>query len=56
MIHPTAVVSPKAEIGADVEIGPYCVIGDDVRIGARSRLHSHIVIDGPIVIGEDNEF
>ena len=56
MIHPTAVVSPKAEIGADVKIGPYCVIGDDVRIGARSHLHSHIVIDGPIIIGEDNEF
>jgi len=56
VIHPTAVVSPKAEIGADVKIGPYCVIGDDVRIGARSHLHSHIVIDGPIIIGEDNEF
>ena len=33
MIHPTAVVSPKAEIGKNVEIGPYAVIEDDVKIG-----------------------
>lgn len=56
MIHPTAVVSPKADIGNDVEIGPYCVIGDRVRIGARSRLHAHLVLEGPVTIGEDNEF
>lgn len=56
MIHPTAVVSPKAELGTDVKIGPYCVIGDEVRIGARSHLHAHLVMEGPITIGEDNEF
>ena len=56
VIHSTAVVSPKAEIGNDVEIGPYCVIGDEVQIGARSRLHSHLVLEGPVTIGEDNEF
>ena len=33
MIHPTAIVSPKAKIGANVEIGPYAVIEDDVVIG-----------------------
>ena len=32
-IHPTAIVSPKAEIGKNVEIGPYTVIEDDVKIG-----------------------
>ncbi len=56
MIHPTAVVSPKAELGPGVKIGPYCVIGDEVRIGARSHLHAHLVMEGPITIGEDNEF
>jgi UDP-N-acetylglucosamine acyltransferase len=56
VIHPTAVVSPKAELGNDVEIGPYCVIGDHVRIGARTKLHAHLVVEGPITIGEDNEF
>ena len=56
MIHPSAVVSPKAEIGDDVEIGPYCIIGDEVRIGSRSHLHSHLVLEGPVTIGEDNVF
>ena len=56
MIHPSAVVSPKSELGTDVEIGPYCVIGDEVRIGDRTRLHAHLVVEGPIVIGADNEF
>lgn len=56
MIHPSAVVSPKAQIGNDVEIGPYCVIGDEVQIGDRTRLHAHLVLEGPITIGADNEF
>jgi len=56
VIHPSAVVSPKSELGTDVEIGPYCVIGDEVRIGDRTRLHAHLVVEGPIVIGADNEF
>ena len=32
-IHPTAIIDPKAELGADVVVGPYCVIGPDVVIG-----------------------
>ena len=46
----------RVTIGNDVEIGPYCVIGDEVQIGARSHLHSHLVLEGPVTIGEDNEF
>ena len=56
MIHPTAIVSPKAQLGSDVEIGPYCVINDHVTIGDRCRLHAHVVIDGHCTIGSDNEF
>lgn len=56
VIHPSATVSPKAELGADVEIGPYCVIGDEVTIGDRTKLHAHVVMEGPITVGEDNEF
>jgi len=55
MIHPTAVIHPGAQIGADCEIGPYCVIGKDVILGARSRLHSHVVIDGHTRLGEENQ-
>ena len=32
-IHPTAVISPKAQIGADVRIGPYSIVEDDCVIG-----------------------
>jgi UDP-N-acetylglucosamine acyltransferase len=55
MIHPTAVVHPKARLGVDLEIGPFCVIGEHVVLGDRCRLHSHVVIDGHTELGTDNE-
>lgn len=55
MIHPTAIVHPKARIGTDCQIGPYCVIGEQVVLGDRCRLHSHVVLDGCISLGCDNE-
>lgn len=54
MIHPTAIVSPRATISDGVEIGPYSVVGDDVEIGAGTIVRSHVVINGPTVIGRDN--
>jgi UDP-N-acetylglucosamine acyltransferase len=54
-IHPTAIVAPGAELGDDVEIGPYCTVGPLVRLGHRTRLHSHVVVDGDTWIGEDCE-
>jgi UDP-N-acetylglucosamine acyltransferase len=51
-IHPTAYIHPHAEIGADVIIGPFCTIGADVAIGDRTRLVSHVVVDGHTTIGE----
>jgi UDP-N-acetylglucosamine acyltransferase len=68
-IHPTAIVSPRAEIGDDVEIGPYVVIEAGVRMGARNVVHPFAVIGGDpqirklsgaskkrgdLVIGDDN--
>ena len=32
MIDPRAIVSPQAELAADVEVGPYTIIGPDVQI------------------------
>lgn len=55
MIHPTAVVHPKAQLGTDVEIGPFCVIGEHVTLGDRCKLHSHVVIDGHTRLGAENE-
>jgi len=54
VIHPSAIVSDKASIADDVEIGPYSIIGDGVEIGSGTRIDSHVVINGPTVIGRDN--
>ena len=56
MIHPSAIVSPEAEIGANVHVGPFCRIGDHVVIGNNCRFESHVIVDGPATIGEDNQF
>jgi UDP-N-acetylglucosamine acyltransferase len=53
-IHPTAVVSPRAESGNGVEIGPSSVVGAAVKIGDRTRIGPHVVIDGETRIGCDN--
>jgi len=54
-IHPTAIVDAKAELADDAEIGPYCLVGPNVKLGARTRLKSHVVIEGITQIGEDCE-
>ncbi|MBT3193430.1 MAG: acyl-[acyl-carrier-protein]--UDP-N-acetylglucosamine O-acyltransferase, partial [Verrucomicrobia bacterium] len=50
-VHATAIIEDGAQIEADAEIGPYCVIGSNVKIGAETRLHSHVVVDGDTTIG-----
>ena len=55
-IHPTAVVADSATIAEGVSIGPYCVIGEQVQIGARSCLDSHVTIEAHTVIGADCVF
>jgi UDP-N-acetylglucosamine acyltransferase len=42
--HPTAIVSPKANIADDVVIGPYAVVEDDVEIGSGCRLHANTCV------------
>ena len=51
-IHPTAVIHPKAVLADDVEVGAYSVVGEHVRIGAGTRVLSHVCIDGWTDIGE----
>ena len=55
MIDSRAVVSPQAQIAADVEIGPFTVIGPDVVIGAGTWIGPHAVINGPTRIGTANK-
>lgn len=52
-IHPTAVISPRARLGRDAAVGPYCFIDDEVEIGDRCRLHSFVSIYRGARIGDD---
>jgi UDP-N-acetylglucosamine acyltransferase len=54
MIHASAIVSSTASVHEQATIGPYAVVGDNVEIGAGTRVEAHAVIQGPTVIGEDN--
>src|SRR5215470_1669679 len=55
-VHPTAIVDPGARIAATAEIGPYCIIGAEVEIGAGTRLMANVYVEGPASIGADNIF
>ena len=55
-IHQTAVVDARAELDADVEIGPYSIVGAGVKIGKGSKIQSHVVVEGRTSIGEANSF
>ncbi|MBP6985707.1 MAG: acyl-ACP--UDP-N-acetylglucosamine O-acyltransferase [Alphaproteobacteria bacterium] len=51
-IHASAIVSTGAKIGNNVQIGPYCIIGDHVTLHDDTTLMSHVVIDGRTEVGE----
>lgn len=53
-IHKMAVVDPKAELADDVEIGPFCVVGPNVRIDAGTRLISNVNVLGHTTLGKNN--
>ncbi len=55
LVHPTAIVHPKAQLGEGVRIGPSTVIEERVKVGARTRVGAHCVIEGRTTIGEDCE-
>lgn len=54
-IHRSAIVSKKAEIGRNVEIGPWCVIEDGVVIGDNCKLWQSVYAAGGAIIGRDNK-
>ena len=55
-VHQTALVDPLAELGKDVEIGPYSRLGAAVKLGDGCRLLSHVVLEGDSEFGEANVF
>src|SRR5690349_8983842 len=54
MIHPSALIDPKAKLGANVSVGAFSIIGADVEIGDNTWIGPHVVIEGPTKIGRDN--
>jgi UDP-N-acetylglucosamine acyltransferase len=53
-IDPRAIVSPQAELAADVTVGAYAVIEAGVTIGAGTSVGPHAVVKGPTTIGAGN--
>jgi UDP-N-acetylglucosamine acyltransferase len=53
-IHPSAVVHSDARLAADVEVGPYSVVGAQVEVGEGSWIGAHVVLDGRLRIGRRN--
>ena len=56
MIHSTAVISKNANVDNSNEIGPFCVIGDNVNLGKNNKLISHVSITGNTKIENNNIF
>ena len=54
-IHETAIVRNRANIHESVEVGPYCIIGENVVIDKGVKLYSHVCIDGVTHVGENTE-
>ena len=54
MIHSSAIVDQKSDLGDNVTIGPYSVIGPGVSVAENTWIGSHVVIQGPAKIGSDN--
>lgn len=55
-IHPQAIVSPEAKLGADVRIAAYAVVGAGVELGHGCEVHEHAVVRGPSKFGCGNVF
>jgi UDP-N-acetylglucosamine acyltransferase len=54
LIHPTAIISDSATLADGVTVGAYSIIGDGVEVGSGTCIDSHVVVNGPTIIGHDN--
>ena len=54
-IHPSAMVSPKTQLGEGNDIGPGCVIEDEVALGSRNRLWMNAYLGPGTTLGDDNQ-
>ena len=54
LIHPSAVISPEADLAPDVQVGPYAIIDGPVVLGPGTVVEAHACLCGPLVMGRDN--
>jgi UDP-N-acetylglucosamine acyltransferase len=53
-VHPTATIGRDVELDRGVEIGPFCILDGNIRLGAGTRLIGHVTILGDTQLGQDN--
>jgi UDP-3-O-[3-hydroxymyristoyl] glucosamine N-acyltransferase len=51
-IHPTAVIAEGVELGADVRIGAYSVIGKNCKIGKSTSIYPHVILYPGVEVGD----
>lgn len=56
MIHPSAIIDPRAQLDSSVQVGPFSVIDAGVSLGPGCRVGPHVYLTGRTVIGPDNCF
>jgi len=56
MIHPTAIIDPKAELDSSVYVGPHAVIDGGVKLGPGCRVGPHVYLTGQTTAGANNIF
>ncbi|MGH7950759.1 MAG: acyl-ACP--UDP-N-acetylglucosamine O-acyltransferase [Limisphaerales bacterium] len=56
MIHPTAIIHPKAKLDSTVQIAPFAVIDEGVELGANCVIGPHVYLTGKTKIGANNLF
>jgi UDP-N-acetylglucosamine acyltransferase len=54
-IHPTSIVHKGAYLDTGVNIGPFCIVGANTKIGKNTTLQSHCVVTGHTTLGEENQ-
>lgn len=53
MIHPTAIIDPRAQLDPSVKVGPYAIIDGPAQIAAGCRVDAHAQIVGDVRVGRD---
>ena len=54
-IHPTAIVDPRAQLGQNVIVGPYCIVEAGVTLGDGCKLEARAIVKSRTALGQNNE-